>query len=139
MYSKVQIGIKFGVDPFPKSLNLLLSLASRWSITFRTVRRGCGYDKVMMVPQHIKNVHALFSPTIEETVPHPIDIIRGHIHQTMREEKDQNQVQSSEMGTLVHHVCNEECKLVHFSDGIPIGCLQPNLPHELVQQQAHVP
>ena len=33
----------------------------------------------------------------------------------------------------------EKCELVHFSNGIPIGHLQPNLPHELVQQHAHVP
>ena len=126
------------MDTFPKSPNLLPYLASRWSITFRTTRRGCCYDKAMMAPPLINNVCALFSPTIEETVPLPIDIIRGHIHQTMGEEKDQNRAQSSRVRTLVHHVRNKKCELVHFSNGIPVSCLQPNRPHELVQQHAHV-
>ena len=63
------------MDTFPKSLNLLTSLASRWSITFRTARRGCCCDKAMMAPPLINNVCALFSPTVEETVPHPIYIV----------------------------------------------------------------
>ena len=75
----------------------------------------------MMTPPLVNNVCALFSPTIEETVPHPIDIFRGHIHQTMGEEKDQNQAQSSRVHTLVHHVCHGKCELVHFSNGIPIS------------------
>ena len=107
------------MDTFPKSLNLLPSLTFRWSITFRTARRGCCCDKAMMAPPLINNVCALFSPTIEETVPHPIYIIRGHIHHTMGEEKDQNRAQSSRVHTLVHHICNEKCELVHFSNGIP--------------------
>ena len=127
------------MDTFPKSPNLLPSLASWWSITFRTSRRGCCYDEAMMAPPLVNNVCALFSPTVKETVPHPIDIVRGHIHQMMGEEKDQNRAQSSRVHTLVHNVCNEKCELVHFSSGIPIGRLQPNLPHELVQQHAHVP
>ena len=127
------------MDTFPKTPNLLLSLASWWSITFRTARRGCCYDKAMMAPPPINNVCALFSPTVKETVPHPIYIVQGHIHQTMGEEKDQNLVQSSRVCTLDHHVRNEKCELVHFSNGIPVSCLQPNLPQELVQQHMHVP
>ena len=135
------------MDTFLKSLNLLPSLASQWSITFRTARRGCCCDKALMASPLINNVCALFSPTIKETVPRPIYIIRGHIHHMMGEEKDQNlmgeqkdqnQAQSSRVCTLVHHVCNEKCELVHFSNGIPVSSLQPNLPHELVQQHAHV-
>ena len=121
------------MDTFPKSLNLLPSLASRRPITFRTARRGCCYHKAMMAPPLINNVCALFSPTVKENVPHPIYIVGGHILHTMGEEKDQNGAQSSRVHTLVHHVRNEKCELVHFSNGIPVSGVQPNLPHELVQ------
>ena len=127
------------MDTFLKSLNLLPSLASQRSITFRTARRGCCCDEAMMAPPLINNVCALFSPTIKETVPHPIYIVRAHIHHTMGEEKDHNRAQSSRVRTLVHHIRNEKCELFHFSNGIPVSGLQPNLPHELVQQHAHVP
>ena len=127
------------METFPKSLNLLPSLASRRPITFRTARKGCCCDKAMMAPPLINNVCAVFSPTVKETVPHPIYIVRGHIHHMVGEETDQNRAQSSRVCTLVHHVHNEKCELVHFSNGIPVSGLQPNLPHELVQEHPHVP
>ena len=121
------------MDPSPKSLNLLLSLASRWCIAFRTARRTHCYNEATIAPPRVDNIRALFSPTIKETVPHPIDIIWGHIHQTIGKEEDQNRAQSSCVHTLIHHFCNVKCELVHFSNWISVGHLQPNLPHELVQ------
>ena len=57
----------------------------------------------------------------------------------MGEEKDYDCPQSSDMGTFVRHIHYEMRKLVHFPNGISIRHLQPNLPHELIQQQVHVP
>ena len=57
----------------------------------------------------------------------------------MREEKDYDCAQSSDVGTPVHRIHDEMSKLAHFPNGISIRRLQPNPPHELIQQQAHVP